>query len=208
MDISSYFSLVSDFRVVGRCSHLLSDILGLVLVGVLADCDDFSEIFDYGTQNISFLRSDLGFTFANGIPSEDTLERVFKYLKTNELEKCYAAFLGDLSLANKHICIDGKELRSTIPAGHKHALVRLVNAWVVESGFSFGQYQVGEKTNEIVAIPALLSQLDCKNAVVSIDAIACQRNIVSQIREQEADYVISLKRNQGELHQHLCRNLP
>jgi hypothetical protein len=67
----------------------LSDILGLVLVGILADCDDFSEIFDYGTQNIFFLRSDLGFTFANGISSEDTLERVFKYLKTNELEKYY-----------------------------------------------------------------------------------------------------------------------
>ncbi len=126
-------------------------------------------------------------------------------MKTNELEKCYQAFLGDLSLANKHICIDGKELRSTIPAGHKHALVRMVNAWVVESGFSFGQYQVGEKTNEIVAIPALLSELDCKNAIISIDAIACQKNIVSQIREQQADYVISLKGNQGELHQQVAQ---
>jgi predicted transposase YbfD/YdcC len=210
MVISSYFSVVTDFRVVNRCSHVLSDILGLVLVGVLADCDDFSEIFDYGTQNISFLRSDLGFIFGNGIPSEDTLERVFKHLKTNELEKCYQAFLGDLSLANKQICIDGKELRSTIPSGHKHALVRMVNAWVVESGLSFGQYQVGEKSNrcgdpQIVAIPALLSQLDCKNAVVSIDAIACQKNIISQIREQQADYVISLKGNQGELHQQVSQ---
>jgi predicted transposase YbfD/YdcC len=88
--------------------------------------------------------------------------------------------------------------------GGKHALVRMVNAWVVESGLSFGQHQVGEKTNEIVAIPALLSQLDCKNAVVSIDAIACQKNIVSQIREQQADYVISLKGNQGDLHQQVA----
>jgi hypothetical protein len=63
--------------------------LGLFLVAVLSDCDDFSEIYDYGTQNIAFLCSDLGFTFANGILSEDTLERVFKYLKTNELEKYY-----------------------------------------------------------------------------------------------------------------------
>jgi hypothetical protein len=89
MDISSYFSFVKDFLVVSRCSHLLSDILCLVLVAVLADCDVFSEIYDYGTQNIAFLCSDLGFTFANGIPSKDTLERVFKYLKANELEKCY-----------------------------------------------------------------------------------------------------------------------
>jgi predicted transposase YbfD/YdcC len=205
MNVSTYFSTVKDFRVSGRCLHLLSDILGLVLVGVIADCDDFSEIFDYGIQNISFLRSDLGFTFANGIPSEDTLERVFKHLKTSELSACYQVFLGDLVLANKQICIDGKELRSTIPAGHKHALVRMVNAWVVESGLSFGQHQVGEKSNEIVAIPTLLSQLDCKNAVVSIDAIACQKNIVSQIREQQADYVISLKGNQGELYQQVAQ---
>jgi DDE_Tnp_1-associated len=147
MNVSTYFSTVKDFRVRGRCLHLLNDILGLVLVGVLADCNDFSEIFDYGCQNINFLRIDLVFTFANDIPSADTLERVFKYLKTNELEKCYRDFLGDFSLSNKQICIDGKELRSTIPSGHKHALVRMVNAWVVESVLSFGQYQVGEKSN-------------------------------------------------------------
>jgi predicted transposase YbfD/YdcC len=205
MDVSSYFSTVKDFRVRGRCSHLLSDILGLVLVAILADCDDFSEIYDYGTQNIAFLQSDLGFSFANGIPSEDTLERVFKHLNTKDLANCYHAFLGDLSLTTKQICVDGKELRSTIPSGHKHALVRMVNAWVVESGLSFGQYQVGEKTNEIVAIPALLSVLDCKGAVVSIDAIGCQKNIVSQIREQGAEYVISLKGNQGELHQQVAQ---
>jgi predicted transposase YbfD/YdcC len=210
MNVSTYFSTVKDFRVRGRCLHLLSDILGLVLVAILADCDDFSEIFDYGVQNISFLQSDLGFTFAHGIPSEDTLESVFKHLKTNELSSCYQSFLGDLSLANKQICIAGKELRSTIPAGHQHALVRMVNVWVVEAGLSFGQYQVGEKTNrcgdpQIVAIPALLSQVDCKNAVVSIAAIACQKNIVSQIREQAADDVISLKGNQGELHQQVSQ---
>lgn len=205
MDIRSYFSGVKDFRVIGRCSHLLSDILGLVLVGVLADCDDFSEIYDYGTQNIDFLRSDLGFSFPNGIPSEDTLERVFKNLNVNELANSYKSFLGDLSVANKQICIDGKELRSTVPSGRKHALVRMVNAWVVESGLSFGQYQVGEKSNEIVAIPALLAALDCKNAVVSIDAIACQKSIVSQIREQGADYVISLKGNQAELYQQVVQ---
>jgi hypothetical protein len=92
MDISSYFSVVKDSRVVGRCSHLLSDILGLVLVAILADCDDFSEIFDYGNQNIDFLRLYLGFTFTNGIPSADTLERVFKHLITKELEQCYQTF--------------------------------------------------------------------------------------------------------------------
>jgi len=126
--VSSYFSDVQYFRVLGRCSHLLSDILGLVFVGVLAYCDDFSEIVDFGTQNIGFLRSDLDFSFSNGIPSEDTLESVFKHLKTCELEKYYQSFLRDLSLANKQICTDGKELGSTIPRGCKHALVQMLNA--------------------------------------------------------------------------------
>ena len=200
-DFFSVFSKVEDFRVKGRCLHQLSEILGLVLIGVLADCDDFCEIADYGRGNISFLRDELGFEFNNGIPSEDTLERVFKYLKTSELSNSYKQFLGDLSLSDKQIAIDGKELRSTIPTGKKHALVQMVNVWVVESGLSFGQYRVDKKSNEITAIPALLTQIDCQGAVVSIDAIGCQKLIVEQICEQKADYVIALKENQTALYE-------
>lgn len=201
MNISEYFGSIIDFRVIGRCSHLLSDILGLVIVGIIADCDDFLEIADYGESNISFLQSDLGFSFANGIPSEDTLERVFKRLNTRELEKSYHEFIGDLSLTGKQICIDGKELRNTIPQGKKHALVRMVNAWVCENGLSFGQSTVETKSNEITAIPALLEMLDCQGSIISIDAIGCQKDIVSTIRNKGADYVISLKRNQDALYE-------
>lgn len=201
MEISTYFSKVKDFRVIGRCSHLLGDILGLVIVGVLADCDDFVEIADYGESNIAFLRSELGFSFANGIPSEDTLERVFKHLNTKELEGCFRQFTHDLSLAGKHLSIDGKELRSTIPKGKKHALVRIVNVWVCQDGLSFGQYEVDKKSNEITAIPAILDTIDCAGSVISIDAIGCQQEIVSSIRSKGADYVICLKKNQKALYE-------
>jgi predicted transposase YbfD/YdcC len=200
MKISEYFGNITDYRVIGRCTHLLSDILGLVIVGVVADCDDFQEIADYGKSNISFLRSEFGFSFAHRIPSVDTFERVFKRLDTKELEKSYHEFIGDLSLSGKQVCIDGKELRNTIPQGSKHALVRMVNAWVCENGLSFGQSNVDTKSNEITAIPALLDLLDCQGSVVSIDAIGCQKEIVSLICDKSADYVISLKKNQETLY--------
>jgi predicted transposase YbfD/YdcC len=207
MDIFSVFSEIEDFRVQGRCLHHLSEILGLILVGVIADCDDFCEIADYGKGNLSFLRTDLGFHFKNGIPSEDTLERVFKHLNPLQLAECYTRFLGDLSLSNKQIAFDGKELRSTIPKGKKHALVQMVNVWVVESGLSFGQYQVDKKSNEITAIPSLLKSLDCQGAIISIDAIGCQKEIVRQICAQKADYVIALKENQGELYRQAVQEM-
>lgn len=200
MNIPDYFNKAEDYRLIGRCWHKLSEILGLVLVGLLADCDDFLEITDYCESNIDYMRSDLGFILPNGIPSEDTLERVFKHLKTEEIESCFRGCLGAMVLSGKQLNIDGKELRNTIPKGKKHALVRMVNVWVCEDGLSFGQLKVEKKSNEIVAIPEILKAIDCKGSVISIDAIGCQKEIVSILREKEADYVIGLKRNQGELY--------
>ena len=197
----SYFTKVQDFRVQGRCLHYLWDILGLVLCGVLSDCNDFVEIRDYGKDNIEFLKKELGFDLPHGIPSEDTLERIFKHLNPTELEKAYNELLSDISLKNKQISIDGKELRSCIPKGKKHSLVQMVNVWVSDYQLSFGQKKVEEKSNEITAIPKLLDKLDCKDSIISIDAIACQKEIVAKIVDKQADYVIALKKNQKVLYQ-------
>jgi len=201
MEIGIYFREVEDFRVQGRCLHRLNDILGLVLCGILADCDDFVEIKDYGLDNMEVLRAEFGFDFANGIPSEDTLERVFKYVDQQELSGCFKSLVGDLSLADRQVIVDGKELRSTIPGGKKHALVRMVNVWVHDLGLSFGQQQVDQKSNEITAIPALLDLVDCKGSVVTIDAMGCHKEIVEKISGKGADYVIALKANQGALYE-------
>lgn len=201
MEISSYFEEIEDFRVQGRCLHQLNDILGLVLCGIIADCDDFVEIRDYGADNMEVLRQDFGFVFSNGIPSEDTLERVFRHLDQKELEACFKSLLGDLSLRERQVIVDGKELRSTIPNGKKHALVRMVNVWVHDLGLSFGQQQVDQKSNELTAIPALLDLVDCQGSVVTIDAMGCHKDIVEKIRDKGADYVIALKANQGALYE-------
>ncbi len=201
MELQETLSKVADFRVQGRCLHLLSDILGLVLCGVIADCDDFDEIADYGKDNREFLQQELGLSFVNGIPSADTLNRVIRHLDSHSLEACFKECIASFSLAGKQVCIDGKELRASIPAGKKHALVRMVNVWVEEHSLSFGQVAVAEKSNEIRAIPILLDTLDCKGSIITIDAIGCQQGIVDKIREKQAHYVIALKANQGGLYE-------
>lgn len=200
MKIFTIFTGIQDYRVVGRCIHPLSDILGLCLCGIIADCDDFTEIEDYGKDNKKFLQEALHFSFASGIPSSDTMERMFKHLDRKELQTCFNSFLGDLQASNQHLAIDGKELRSTIPQGKKHALVRMVNVWATDLGISFAQYQVDKKSNEITAIPALLDMIDCENSVITIDAIGCQKEIVKKIRDKKADYLIALKANQKNLY--------
>ena len=134
----------------------------------------------------------LGLTFANGIPSEDSLERLLKRLNPKELEQTLRACAG--SLAGRQLCIDGKEHRATTPTGQRHALVRTVSVWVADAQLSFGQAQIGAKTNEKTAIPSLLKTIDVAGSVVTIDAIACQPRIVAQVVASGADYVIALKK--------------
>lgn len=206
-ELATYFSGLEDFRVQGRCLHSLPDILGLVLCAVLADCDNFVEIVDYGEDNIDFLRSDLGFCFPHGIPSVDTLERVFKYLDTSNLATAYQNLAEDISLASKQVMIDGKEFRSCIPKGKKHSLVQMLNLWVDDYNLSFGQVKVSKKSNEMKAIPQLLDLVDCKESLISIDAMACQKEIVEKIVSKEADYLIALKQNQKSLYQQAAAEL-
>lgn len=204
MELKETLSKVEDFRVQGRCLHVLADILGLVLCGVIADCDDFDEIADYGKDNIEFLQQELGLSFVNAIPSADTLNRVIRHLDSHSLEQCFKGCIAAFSLAGKQVCIDGKELRGTIPAGKKHALVRMVNVWVEEHSLSFGQVAVAEKSNEITAIPALLDTIDCQGSIISIDAIGCQQQIIEKIRDKQAHYMIALKTNQGVLYEQVA----
>lgn len=205
MNLQKHFEDVQDFRVQGRCWHELSDILIIVLLGTLADCHDFPEMEDYAKDKEAFLRTELGLQLRSGIPSEDTLGRVLRFLKPAEVEKSLRSACQEVlaTIAQKHIRLDGKELRGTIPPGKKHAQVQVLSAWIAEESISFGQLQIAEKSNEITAIPQLLDALDCAGSIISIDAIACQKTIVEKIVARQADYVIALKENQGALYEQL-----
>ena len=200
MDYADFFEEVTDYRVEGRCSHELSDILLLVLCGLLADCETFEEIYDYACDKEATLREFMD--LPAGLPSHDTLNRVFRYLDPTELERCLTQWgqaIVEL-LVGRHLVIDGKQLRGTTPRGQRQAPVQLVSVWAADQRLCLAQTAVEAKRNEVVAIPQVLDLVEVSGSVVSIDALGCQRAIAAKLVEKGADYVLALKQNQGELH--------
>ena len=138
----------------------------------------------------------------NGIPSHDTFRRVFSILAPDVLRSCLNDFGKDVVdiLSEKQICIDGKKLKGVSPTSRGNRGFYILNAWVAENRICIGQQRVDDKSNEITSIPALIRQLDITDAIVSIDAIGCQREIADQIIEKDGHYLLSLKENQRELY--------
>ncbi len=198
-DISHYFASVPDPRVVGRCDHLLSDILLIAICTYLTGGSDYQDMHLFGKERSEQLSSLLA--LPNGVPSADTFERVFKRLDSQAFEQCLhhygQALLSDL--CEKQLILDGKKLKGASPTSLGNSGLYLLNAWVSENKFCMGQRQVEDKSNEITAIPELLDSIDITGAIVTIDAIGTQRKIASQIRSKDAHYLLSVKGNQQEL---------
>lgn len=195
------FFEIDDPRQEGKCFHQLSDIIMLVLCGYLSDCEGFEEVYDYAVDKELVLREFLNLPC--GIPSHDTLNRVFRRLDPRQLERLLTAWGKQIVgiLKDKQLIVDGKQLRGTVEAGHKQASVQIVSVWAEEERVCLAQGQIGSKTNEIKAIPSLLQPIDIEGSVVTIDAIGCQKTITKLILEKKADYVIGLKVNQGGLYE-------
>jgi predicted transposase YbfD/YdcC len=200
MNWTTFFEGVDDYRVQGRCLHRLPDMLMLILCGLLADCEDFEEIHDWASDRIDWLRTFL--ELPNGIPSHDTLDRLMRQLDSTQLSAALSQWGRALvaQLEYYQLCVDGKELRGTIAAGHKHASVQILSAWVYEVNVSVNQLRISEKTNEIETSPKLLEVLDLQGAIVTADALNCQVKTAQTILDQGGDYLLCLKANQGELY--------
>ena len=201
MNIPEIFSTVVDFRQKGMILHSLSDILTISLFAVLCGADDFEEIAEFGLAKEPFFRKFL--TLANGIPSHDTFNRIFRNLNPVHLERCLISFSKELisDLCNYQITIDGKVLRATAQSGKKCSGLCLVSAWVAGANVSLGQVKVNEKSNEKTAIPVLLDSLSLEGNLVSIDAMACHQSIANQITEAKGDYLLALKKNQKVIYE-------
>ncbi len=201
MDLQKIFSEVPDFRKQRRKLHNLSDILLLSLCAVISGADDFSDIASYGKEKKDFLSKFLA--LPNGIPSHDTINRVFRYLETKAFENCLVKWSTEIlsGLDFYQVNIDGKVLRATAKSGQKKSGLCLISAWVSEHNLSLGQFKTLEKSNEKTAIPELIETLDIKGSIVSIDAIACSSSIGSQILDKEADYLLALKQNNKGLYE-------
>ena len=157
-----------------------------------------AKVYDYACDKHHVLSEFL--ELPCGIPSHDTLKRVFRRLNPAQLETLLTNWGKDIAslLAQKQLIVDGKQLRGTVEAGRKQATVQIASVWAGKERICLAQSQINAKTNEIKAIPDLLKPLDITGTVVSIDAIGCQKTITELIVDKKADYVIGLKANQDE----------
>jgi predicted transposase YbfD/YdcC len=195
--IKKYFRRLRDPRVVKRSQHLLMDIMVLAICGVIADCDDWPEIELFGRKRLGWFRRFL--KLPNGVPSHDTFERVFDKVDPRAFQSCCLAWLRAVSdlLDIGHIAIDGKTLCGSV--GTKLGPLHLVSAWATEANLTLGQVAVDSKSNEITAIPPLLELLDLRGALVTLDAMGCQKEIAKKIIAGGGDYVLAVKGNQEHL---------
>jgi predicted transposase YbfD/YdcC len=199
-NLSNYFESVSDPRVVGRCDHLLSDILIIAVCTYVTGGSDYQDMYLFGKERGAQLRGSL-LELPNGFPSADTYERVFKFLDVSSLKNCLDTYGKEIlsSLAEKQIVLDGKKLKGVSPNSKGNSGCYILNAWVSENRICVGQEKVNDKSNEITAIPDVLESLEIEDAVVSIDAIGTQTTIAKQIRDKKGHYLLSVKGNQKEL---------
>jgi predicted transposase YbfD/YdcC len=197
LSIPRFFARLRDPRRAHRRLHRLQDIVVIALCAVIAGAEDWQQIVTFGRKRLDWLRGFL--ELPHGIPSHDTFERVFDRLKPQAFHACFRDWVQAVSAALKikHIAIDGKTLCGSASA--KLGPLHLVSAWATAQHLSLGQVAVDAKSNEITAIPALLEMLELNGALVTIDAMGCQKAIAQKIIDQGGHYALIVKDNQEHL---------
>jgi predicted transposase YbfD/YdcC len=198
LSVAKCFSTMKDPRSrLGRCYHHFLDIIVIAICGVICGCDNWEQIQKFGEHRRSWLERFL--KLANGIPSYHTFKRVFSHLNPDAFQRCFVQWTQALcqKIGLPQVAIDGKTLRGS--RGALGPALHMVSAWATESQLSLGQVAVEEKSNEITAIPRLLELLDVHGALVTIDAMGCQKEIAREIRANGGDYILTVKDNQPNL---------
>jgi predicted transposase YbfD/YdcC len=195
-----HMRVVCDHRIPGMVTYPLDELLLATLVGVVCGADDWEGVEEIATGALDWLGGFL--PFANGIPTAQTLRKVFRLLDTQALQRGFAAWAASLRAeAREVIAVDGKTLRGSKTSPDGRGALHVVSAYATEAGLVLAQQAVDGKSNEITAIPELLDMLNLKGAIVSIDAMGTQKEIARRIADKGADYVLALKGNQTSLHE-------
>ncbi|MGD2110496.1 MAG: ISAs1 family transposase [Phycisphaerae bacterium] len=201
--IVEYFEALPDPRHQRNRRHLLVDIISIAVCGVIVGCDGPTSINDWAKAKEEWLRQFL--ELPNGIPSRDCIRRVLTALKPEAFQECFECWIASLvseRVTGKDIvAIDGKSLRRSHDQKNGLGPLHLVSAWATANGLSLGQVATEEKSNEIRVIPELIERIDVKGAIVTIDAMGCQREIAQKILDAQGDYVLAVKDNQPKLHE-------
>jgi predicted transposase YbfD/YdcC len=195
-----HFKDLPDVRQPGKVIYPLAEVLLLCLLAVLAGAETFVDIARFGETKLYLLRRFR--PFRDGTPSHDHLGDLFATLDAEAFQRCFVSWVAALTGTPADvIAIDGKTLRRSYQKKGAKAPIHMVSAFAVRQRLVLGQVKVAEKSNEIVAIPKLLDMLAIEGAIVTIDAIGCQRDIAADILAKKADYVLALKGNQGTLRE-------
>ena len=203
--IASHFESLSDPRHPRNVKHRLSDILVIAVAAIVCGCDGPTAIHRWAGYRVDWLKEHL--PLHNGIPSRDCIRRLLLMLKPEAFQQCFrnwisAAFApptSETSSEKRLVAIDGKSCRGSHDAANDLGVLHIVSAWASEEGIALGQVATEEKSNEITAIPELLSQLNLHDTLVTIDAMGCQIGIVEQIVSEGGDFVLAAKDNQPKL---------
>jgi predicted transposase YbfD/YdcC len=200
--IGSYFESLSDPRHTRNRKHRLIDIVVIAVCGLVCGCDGPTAIHRWATNRREWLDEFL--TLPNGIPSRDCIRRLLIALQPEAFQRCFQdwitrAFAPDEAGPARLIAIDGKTCRRSHDAAHGLGPLHIVSAWASEHGIALGQVATDEKSNEITAIPLLLKQIELAKAVITIDAMGCQKEIARDIVAGGGDFVIAVKDNQPKL---------
>lgn len=199
--LSEHFAGLTDPRVESRTDHPLVNIIVITVCAVICGAESWVEVELFGQSKFDWLAEFLD--LSQGIPSHDTLGRVFGQLNAEQFQSCFLSWV-QAAMEVTHgqvIAIDGKTLRRSHNQTIGKAAIHMVSAWASLNQVGLGQLKVDEKSNEITAIPALLEMLEIAGCIVTIDALGCQKEIAQKIVDKDGDYVLALKENQGNLYQ-------
>ena len=216
VSIVDHFADLPDPRREQGRIHRLDEILFIATCAVLCGADNWVQIADYAHSKIDWLKTFL--TLPGGIPAHDTFRRVFCLIDPLAFQRCFSAWITALMQRQgltplvtdpaelKPIAIDGKAQRGSARRTVGRSALHVVSAWAVENRLTLGQVATDAKSNEITAIPELLELLDLKGAVVTIDAMGCQKEIAAAIIDGEGAYLLAVKENQPHLYEDIGRS--
>lgn len=194
-----HFSAIKDTRQSWKVMYPLREVILLVICGTIADGDDYEDIADWGEANLDFLRTMSEFHY--GIPCQDWLRVVMNRVDPVLFSACFQAWVAERwPDAAGLVALDGKTSRRSHDDATGRRALHLVSAFATDRHLVLGQEAVDEKSNEIIAIPALLSRLALEGALVTIDAMGCNPGIAQNILDAKADYLLAVKDNQPTLH--------
>ena len=200
-----HFAKLTDPRVERTKEHKLIDILTIAICGMICGADNWVAIEQYGNSKQEWLKQFL--ELPNGIPSHDTFGRVFRRIDPKEFEQCFRSWVKAIAqiVPGEIVSIDGKTLKHSGSKAKGKKAIHLVNAWATEQRLILGQAKVNDKSNEITAIPELITVLELSGCLVTIDAMGTQTQIAQLIQDKGADYCLALKGNHKYLHERVIQ---